>query len=73
MHVDEGLWCMRCEPRSFAAASHRVPLVANAPGVEYQRIFLIDTIRGYTRRGGNETGFAVRVIEAAIFQKASGS
>ena len=54
----------------MAGAGHRVPLVADAAGVEDQRIASARACRGAAKRRRDEARLAVGVIETAVGEKA---
>src|SRR5947207_5091720 len=66
MDFQKRLRLVRAELRALAAPRHAVPLVAEAAGVEPQRIFGAGLLaqRGRLRR--DETGLAIRRAEAAV-------
>src|SRR6186997_623304 len=70
MHREPRLFDMVEEPCNGARAAHRVPLVAQATGVEREWIARIDFFGGGLIRGGDETRAAVRGRKHAIRVKA---
>src|SRR6266566_5003566 len=69
MDLQKRLWLVGAELRALAAPGHAVPLVAEAAGVEPQRIFGAGLLaqRGRLRR--DETGLAIRRAEAAVCEQ----
>ncbi len=70
VNLDIWLADMRHQPRGLSAASHRVPLVADAPRIEYQRIARACPRRGAAKRRRDKTRLAVRMVETALGEKA---
>src|SRR5690606_32241870 len=70
MQIDVRLRCVRRQARRFAAAGHRVPLIANASRVEHEREFVVETLHREMRWRRYETCLAIRMIVAAILEQA---
>jgi hypothetical protein len=47
-----------------------VPLIANASGIEHERVLFIEQVLGRTRSGWDESRTTIRVVEATIRNKA---
>ena len=73
VHVDVGLGRVTGQARCIARAGHRVPLVADAAGVEHQRKLLAGRVAGCARRRCYEARLAVGVEETPVAQQPCGS
>ena len=73
MDFEKRLRLVRAELRALAGARHAVPLVAQAAGVEAQRIFGAGRLAQGRRFRRDETGLAVGRAEMAVGEQARGS
>ena len=69
VHVDVRFRRVSTQLRRAAGASHRVPLIAHAAGVEHQRELRVRRIHGRSRRSHDEARLVVAMIEAARFHE----
>jgi hypothetical protein len=61
-----GLGHVRRKARGLPGTRHGVPVIAHAPGIEYQREFFRGGVYGQTRRQRDEARLAVGVLESSV-------
>src|SRR6185437_4880078 len=64
---------VRAQARRQTAARHRMPLIADAAGIEYQRVFLIADVTGWAWPCRHQARALIAMEETAIREQARGT